>query len=83
MAIWPPMMLSRGSSSGPNSCAVTKADGEGPDHALLARQRHDEEAAQLVRGARERAQVGVGRRVVHFEAVALPDRPSRQFVGGR
>ena len=61
---------------------VAEADDQGADDAFLARQRHDKEGRQLVRGPRQRAQVLVGLGVVDLEAVSLQDRPCGQLVGG-
>ena len=62
---------------------VAEAHGERADHALLARERDHEEAAQLVRRPRERAQVLVGLGVEHLEAAAVLDDPDGELVRGR
>ena len=62
---------------------VAEADDERPDDALLARERHHQEAAELVRRARERAQVVVGLGVGHLQALLVLHGPDGELVRGR
>ena len=68
---------------GPELMRVAEPDGEGPDHAFLARERHHQEAAQLVGRARQRAEVLVGLGVADLEAAAGEHGQGGELVGGR
>jgi hypothetical protein len=66
----------------PELVLVAEADHQRPDDALLAREGHHQVAAQLVRGARERAETFVGLGVGDLETLAMLHGP-RGELGGR